>query len=344
MIKDCYFRVDANNMIGIGHLVRSEILADELSKNNYQINFLCRSIPKNYTDSLKSKNYQVSILSTSESEQDVLLDVIEKKDQSLLIIDSDIEEFYTKNFQLSIRNNGIKLMIITFYHKCHFYADIILNQNIMALSQSYSTEDYTVKLLGPKNVILNNHYKIISENLDNIKTKLINKTILLTFGGVDQPDRTSFVYKSLTQIKNKPSKIIVVLGGLYENRKNLERIVNKSRIPTEIYQNTPKMPYLLAESDIVFNSGGLTVWEAGVLKALNVIIGFSNREQIGGRFIGDNNLGIYLGKKDDFNSESLSEKINAIIVKDNTKLINKLSSKIDVNGINNTIKSINKLV
>ena len=79
MIKDCYFRVDADNMIGTGHLVRSEILADELSKNNYQIYFLCRSIPKNYSDNLKSKNYQVLKLNSSEPEQDVLLDVIEKK-------------------------------------------------------------------------------------------------------------------------------------------------------------------------------------------------------------------------------------------------------------------------
>jgi len=344
MIKDCYIRVDADNMIGTGHLVRTEILADELSKNNYQINFLCRSIPKNYSDKLESKNYQVLILNNSESEQEVLLDVIEQKNESILIIDSDFEEFYSKKFQLSIRDNGIKLMIITFYHKYHFYADIILNQNIMALSQSYASEDYTIKLLGPKNVILNNDYKIISKNLDNFKTNLKNKTILLTFGGVDQPDRTSFVYKSLMQIEHKPDKIIVVLGALYGNRKNLENVVNESRIPTEIYQNTLKMPYLLAESDIVFNSGGLTVWEAGVLKALNIIIGFSNREQIGGRFIGDNKLGIYLGKKNDFTLESLSEKIDAIIIKENTELVNNLSSKIDVNGVNNIIKSIKELL
>ena len=275
MIKSCYIRVDANNNIGIGHLVRTEILADELAKRNYNIIFLCINIPKKYSDKLELKNYKVIILNGSESEQDNLLSIIEKNNESLLIIDSDIEEFYSKKFQVSIRDNGIKLMIITFFHNYHFYADIILNQNIMALSQSYSSEDYTIKLLGPKNVILNSNYKIISKNLDNYKTNLKNKTILITFGGVDQPDRTSFVYKSLMQTEFSPDKVIIVLGALYGNRKILEKIVNKSKIPTEIYQNTPKMPYLFAEADIVFNSGGLTVWESGILKALNIIIGFS---------------------------------------------------------------------
>lgn len=343
MIKNCFIRVDANKKIGTGHLVRTKILADELVKNNYKINFLCKTIPDEYLEILKSSGYNVLILDNLGSEQKHILNIINQNYKNILIIDSDIDEFYTKEFQLSIRENGINLMIITFLHQYHFYADIILNQNIMALSQNYSTEDYTIKLLGPKNVILNNDYRIISENLKNHKTNLTNKTVLLTFGGVDEPDRTSFVYKSLTQSKQQPDKIIIVLGAMYKSKKNLNRIINKSPIKTEIYQNTPKMAYLLAESDVVFNSGGLTVWEAGVLKSLNIIIGFSERERIGGKFIGDNKLGIYLGIKEDYNIKKLSKKIDEILISDNLNLVRNLFNKIDVTGIKNSVKTINKI-
>ena len=56
MIKTCFIRVDANSNIGTGHLVRTEILDDELATRNYNIIFLCLNIPKKYSDKLDQKN------------------------------------------------------------------------------------------------------------------------------------------------------------------------------------------------------------------------------------------------------------------------------------------------
>ena len=342
MVKKCYFRVDANNKIGTGHLVRTEILADELFNQNIEINFICKDLPGYYEKHLIKKNYKIYKINNNKSELEQILKIIINK-HSILIVDSDKSEFYTKEFQTGIKEKDIKLMIITFYHNHHFYADIILNQNIMALSQKYSCEDYTIKLLGPKIVILKNEYRKIAKNLNKYKTNLPNRTVLLTFGGVDEPDRTSYVYKALLNCKYQADKIIIILGAMYKNKEKIVELSKNSAIKTEIYQNTPKMPYLLAESDIVFNSGGLTVWEAGVFNNLIVIMGHSEREQLGGKYIGDNEYGIYLGTKDNYTIESLSKKIEHILSDDNNQYISKLSEAIDVNGIEkvvNTIKSL----
>ena len=342
MIKNCYIRVDANSTIGTGHLVRTEILADELKKNNINITFICNTIPKNYKTQLLKKNYTVFTISPIKNEYNTISSIITLPN-SLLIIDSDNPEFYTSEFQTSIRQRNIKLMMITFFHQHHFFADIILNQNIMALSQTYSCEPHTIQLLGPQYVILKKEYQKIFNNLQNNKIHLPNKTILLTFGGIDKPDRTRFIYQALLDSKNKIDKIIIVLGSMYQNKKDIEQLAKNSKIKTDIYQNTPQMPYLLAESDIVFNSGGLTVWEAGVFNNLIVIMGHTKREQTGGKFIGDNQYGIYLGTKDDYTPTSLAKTIDTILQTDYTPFITNLSKQIDVNGIEKVINAIKSL-
>ncbi len=341
MIKNCYIRVDANSTIGIGHLVRTEILSDKLAEKGIRVYFLCNTVPEKYRKKLIEKNCKVVDISNAEEELPQISEIINRTHNNILIIDSDKEEFYTEKFQKKIRASGIKLMIITFYNKHHFYADIVFNQNIIALSQEYNCEKYTLKLLGLKNVILNDEYRKISQNLKYHKNKISSKTVLLlTFGGVDKPNRTELLYKILISLKKKPGKIIIVLGAMYEHRKNIEKLAKTSQVKTEIYQNTPKMPYLLAEADMVFNSGGLTVWEAGVLKSLNVIIGYTERENIGGKYLHDSRLALYLGNVSELSISELRKKTEKILNMENSGIINNLYSEIDVNGIYNIVKAI----
>ncbi|AGF78956.1 spore coat polysaccharide biosynthesis protein, putative glycosyltransferase [Desulfocapsa sulfexigens DSM 10523] len=341
---NCYIRADANEIIGIGHLVRTEILADELSGRGFDVTFLCKTIPEKFCQKILLKGYRVEMVPLLGKELPYITEVILNSDQNVLVVDSDIEEFYTEEFQRTIRRNNIRLMMITFYNQYHYYADVVLNQNIMALSQTYDSEVYTQKLLGPQYVILKAEYQKISKNLSHYKNKLDGKTVLLTFGGIDEPDRTSFVYKSLIKTLHSPAKIIIVLGAMYKYKADLEKIIEISPIKTEVYQDTPQMPYLLAEANIVFNSGGLTVWESGALGALNIIMGYSEREKIGGLYAGENGYAIYLGSKQDYSVQSLADTIDTILCQNNQKYISKLSECIDVYGVNKVADVIENIL
>lgn len=337
---NCYIRVDANAQIGVGHLVRTEILADKLSASGFTVTFLCKSIPDTFFQKIISKGYNVKHIPPVEKELSFIISSVSVTGQDILIVDSDIEEFYTEEFQVTVRESDIRLMLITFYNQFQCFADILLNQNIMALSQQYDCEVHTRKLLGPQFVILKEEYQIVYKSISQYKNQEKGKTILLTFGGIDEPDRTSFIYKALLQIQPVPAKIILVLGAMYKHRVALENLVENSPVNTELYQDTPRMPYLFAETDIVFNSGGLTVWESGVLGALNIIMGHSNREQTSGMYAGDNGYAMYLGTKQDYSVSSLSKKINSILRQDNQKIIARLSECIDVKGVNKVAETI----
>ena len=347
MIENCYIRVDANNKIGSGHLIRAEILADELVNAGINIFFICKQIPEAYKSKLENKNYKVIIPPYDEQEEIAILNSIHTKN-NLVITDSDDKVFYTKEFQQNIRKYGNKLMTITFYNDTHFYSDIILNQNIMATSQTYSTEPYTIKLLGTKYLILKKDYRILAAKNENKKQIPDKKTILLTFGGSDADDKTSFVYKALTKAKSDKAikKIIIVLGALYQNKEHIENLTKLSGIPTEIYINTPKMPYLIYESDVMISSGGLTVWEAAALQKPVIILSSSDREIKSAKFLNDKQLAHYIGTKKDWTTqEKLSSELLKIIT--NNPLLESLANNfhkvVDTKGVFRVTEAIKNL-
>ncbi len=343
MIKNIYIRVDANKTIGSGHLIRTHILAKELRKKNINIEFICETIPFDYENKLLKEGYKIHKKKPAEKELNKIIDIISSPLDSLLITDSDKETFYTKDFQTIIRSHGIKLMMITFFHQPYFYADIILNQNIMALSQTYKCEPYTKKLLGLQYVILNEEYRLLANNINLNKNNALKKTVLITFGSADVPDRTSFVLRALQPLQSGLHKIIVILGALYSQKNKVEELAKAFNIPVEIYQNTPKMPHLLAEANVSITSGGLTVWEAGALHTLNVVMGYSYREKEGGKYYGDNNIAIYLGTKEDYTVEKLSEKLNTILKSDYSEIIKNLAKKINPFGVEKVVNELMKL-
>ncbi len=67
MIENIYIRVDANSKIGTGHLVRTEILADELVKNNLKLHFICKTIPEKYAEKLEKRGYRVFLIEINKS-------------------------------------------------------------------------------------------------------------------------------------------------------------------------------------------------------------------------------------------------------------------------------------
>ena len=54
---DIVFRVDSSTEIGAGHIIRCLTLADELSKREVNIKFICRDLPGHLGNLVIKKNY-----------------------------------------------------------------------------------------------------------------------------------------------------------------------------------------------------------------------------------------------------------------------------------------------
>jgi spore coat polysaccharide biosynthesis predicted glycosyltransferase SpsG len=152
-----FFKVDANDSIGTGHLFRCRLLARGLRRYGVNSIFLTFSTSPALLSELIFEGFEVKSLSTEESKDpEAILKYVKEyqNSESILVVDSDGPAFYTEDFQHEVRCSDTRLMMITFKHEHHYLADLIHNQSLVALRQEYPVEGYTKLLLGPRYAIL----------------------------------------------------------------------------------------------------------------------------------------------------------------------------------------------
>lgn len=316
-LVNVFFRVDANRQIGTGHLMRCQILAEKLQQIGMKCTFLLHKTPTFYEDQLKQKGFEViylSVLTMKYAEKlSYLIHNHSRYPRNLLLIDSDEQIYYTAEFQQKIRFTRIKLMMITFKHRDPFYADIVHNQNLLALEQKYDVAPYTQCLFGTEYVILKEVYKMM--NLTS--RKKINqsvRTVLINFGGAD---RSNLTYKALEAIYESNidfERILVVVGSLYiavnKLRELMRRYPNKN---VSLHINTDRMPQFQLMADLAISSGGLTAWELACLKTPNFVIPTSARESKSAELMSRKKLVYYIGDGAEVTKEQIAEQLNFIV-------------------------------
>lgn len=267
-----YIATSANKTVGSGHLVRGLIIYNKLFENRIPCKFLLSNTDEKFLENLKSKQIPFSIVDFNNILNPEVYTKFRKGD--VLITDGDDEIFYYSNFQNQIRNIGVKLITITFSNEAHFYSDVIHNQNLMAPSLEYSTEQYTKKLLGGEYMIMDDRFsKFPPSNFDK---KPLN--LLLYFGSSDQVDRTSFVLENLKFSKLDFNRITVVTGLLHPDIQKVKKLAKELPFQTKVFVQTDEMPSLMYESKFAITSGGLAAWELATVKTGNIIIPESERE------------------------------------------------------------------
>lgn len=311
MTIQVFFRVDANENIGTGHLVRCRLLARELRTRGVHSTFLSAETHSSWLRALETEGFRLKKLSTREATNpDAVLATSSKVEDSntLLVIDTGLPSFYKVDFQQHVRRNGLKLMMITFRHDCHFAADIVHNQNLLALDHEYSVEPYTKLLLGPRYAILADDFRRLAGKREAVSEQV--RTLLISFGGTDRTNQSRKVATALAAMKEPPQRIIVVVGSLYADVDELEELLSQeSNLNTELHINTMDMPNLMAQSDVAITSGGLTVWELACLGVPNVIISTSEPERATGLLLNQKQICYYLGHHNQVSEKQISNAI-----------------------------------
>lgn len=315
-----FFRTDANAEIGTGHLMRCRLLAERLRNSNHQCVFLLRNTPSELQKQLLVSGHKVQKI-TSDSAASLLRAInaysdAEQARRPVLVADTDQLEIYLPATQRQLRDAGIAVAIITFTNAPHFHADLIHNQNLLALEEPYSTEEYTQLLLGPRFAILSENFRALRATRQPSKPR---GTLLLTFGGVDRFDLTRKVLSVITGTEVAFSRLVVVVGRLYRYAISLESLLKAIDCKTELYIDTPHMAHLMARSDLAVTSGGLTTWELMCLGVPNLIISTSERERKTGLKVEERNLCSYLGHAGSVDFASLGGVI-ADIASDSARL------------------------
>ena len=169
--KNCLILCSADNKIGSGHLIRSQILAESLKKRGWKVFLFGPN--KNQNNIIKKKIFSKIIL-LSKTEKKNLFQEINKK-LNTVIQNNRINLIFIDSYLISNRFqkkwNKLFIFKINNTNKNNLNCDLVLNYSFQADQKKINSKF----LLGPKYSLIQNKFK---------KPKKFNsKKILITFGG-----------------------------------------------------------------------------------------------------------------------------------------------------------------
>jgi UDP-2,4-diacetamido-2,4,6-trideoxy-beta-L-altropyranose hydrolase len=164
-------------------------------------------------------------------------------------------------YQRAIVEAGLGLLVIDDYgHASHYYADLVLNQNIHASEVLYShREPYTDLLLGTSFALLRREFWAWHGWQREVPG--IGRRVLVSFGGTDPENVTRQVITALERVDVEGLEGIVLVGVGNPHSEELGHAVRQSSLSVRLERNVSNMPELMAWADVAVSAGGSTCWE-----------------------------------------------------------------------------------
>lgn len=269
--KALLIRADASTIIGTGHVMRCLALAQAWQENEGPVIFaLAHSTPSLLARLEAEQFYVVSLAVEPGSDEDAQATIHLAQQQGATWIVADGYHF-DSGYQLRIKQAGLHLLVIDDYgHADHYYADIVLNQNISASDSLYTNREPSTRLLlGTRYVLLRREFwqwQGWQREIPDIARK-----VLVTMGGGDPENVTFKVIQALQQVELVQFEAIVVVGGSNPHRAMLQQSVHDTP-HIKLVQDVTNMPELMAWADVAIAAGGSTNWELALLGVPTIIL------------------------------------------------------------------------
>lgn len=336
-----FIRSDGGKDIGLGHVMRMLVLADELRKSS-EVIFICTDTPNNKFEAgirkINESNFKV-VKIRELNYVDEIINIQKKYNMDLLITDSyNVDEEYFIKLKQYFKVTGY----VDDVNKCKMDVDFIINQNINAFDLNYdkTVNDNTKLFLGTKYSMLREEFR------KSFKNKFINKevkNILLTLGGMDNNYNT---LKILDKIADCRKAIHVVIGSAF-SQELVKKINNMKKIHKNIYTyENANMSKLMLKCDIAISACGSTLYELCAMRipAIGIILA-DNQKYVAEKM---KSLGLLFECFiiENINNINLSS-ILEVLIENNTirdNIIKKQRNLVDLYGVENLVNAINEIL
>lgn len=336
------FRADASVSSGAGHVVRCLTIALALRERFAgKVSFISAEMPDRLGHDLQAAGIDtIRISNRLLPEEEAIKTLIPASGQSALVVDSFKPDFYTPTFQQTMAGAATKFVFIAFDSGPHYYAHVLHNQNPLAPHVSFDCEPYTKKLFGLQHVVLNKRVRELAANATAMEPREDGLVALLTFGGSDPHNLTSKTIKALGPLASRFTKLIIVIGGMFPHRDELDRVIGACGIDVEVFSNVSDMPSIMNHCDVAFTSGGITNWELGALGKPVIILPTGEREALSAEYLHINRLAQHIRDPQWLEIPDLTTEISHKLRPDMYEMSNQLRHEININGVETVVASI----
>lgn len=216
------------------------------------------------------------------------------------------------DYQKHIRDTGHTLLVIDDYgHAAHYYADLVLNQNVYAdMSLYLRHEPATRFLLGTRYALLRREFLAWAGHPRTIPP--VARKVLITFGGGDPDNLTGAVTEILKKVAIENLKVVVVAGGVFPHLEELRSSIRD--LPhISIRNNVTNMPELMAWADVAISAGGSTCWELSFMGLPSLLYTAAENQAVIVDTLVPQGMAERLTKEDLFDPSAGLEKISGLL-------------------------------
>lgn len=270
-------RADAGTQIGTGHLMRCLALAQAWKDAGGGATFITACEGEALLQRLREEKFDVHVLGhpyPDSSDWEYTKDILAAYPSAWVVLDG---YHFNEVYQQRVKEAGHRLLVIDdMAHLKHYYADVVLNQNLHAPQLHYSCEPYTRLLLGTRYVLLRREFL----SWKNWKREVpeIARRVLVTLGGGDPENYTLKVIQALQKVDVPGLEATVIVGASNPHVEVLEAAARQSRIPVCSIRDARNMPELMAWADMGISGGGSTSLEIAYMGLANCTIVLANNQ------------------------------------------------------------------
>jgi len=326
---DVIFRVDASTRIGTGHVMRCLQLADDLMDSGRVVWFVCRAHKGHMAKEIRRHGHKTILLPLNKIER--IVNLGEELDYSTWLgvpWEQDVEQTLDK-----IPDNCLKWLVVDHYGidrnwESRFktvtgakvlvidgMANRIHNCDIL-LDQTYSPSgeerwkgllpSTCRRLVGPKFALLRREF--IEARRSYRKRDGIIRRILITFGGVDEPNVTSVAIEALDKLPCENLEIDVAIGARNPHFAGLSKKFHQQR-NIHLHLQPKNMAQLMANADLSISAGGTLLLEQCFMQLPSVVVSIAHNQIGPARALHDLGAVAYLGNVDIDNLMATKESI-----------------------------------
>ena len=253
-------RADSSAKMGTGHIMRCFALAQGWQSKGGKAIFATTCKNEELLARIQNEGFQIAQLKKSyPSSEDwkMTLEILKEEPETWVVVDG---YHFDSAYQLRVKEEGYPLMVVDdTNHLHHYYADILLNQNIDSENLSYSCEQNSRLLLGTRYVLLRREFLACKER--NREIPQVARKLMVTLGGSDPNNVTLKIIHSLCKIKLSGLQVKVIAGPSHPQISSLHEASSAAPFSIEIVHNAHSMADVMAWADFAISAGGSTCWE-----------------------------------------------------------------------------------
>ena len=288
-------RTDATDRTGLGHAMRCLALAQAFRKKSNKIIFAGRftsepvvkrfrdegveifRIDNTSPDSGDLKQTLSLLYSIRENYRDLSLKEAKNRypDDVWIVLDG---YHFSNDYQLRLKQEGYSLIVVDdIAHLSHYYADILLNQNIYASELNYSYDPNTELLFGPEFALIRNEFEQVRKTSQkDVPEKAEN--ILITFGGSDSKNMTLKTIQALNHLNDGKLNVKIFIGPTNRHIESIKKELSLSHFNYACFQDTENISTLMAWADMAITGAGGTCLELAYMGVPSITVAISDNQ------------------------------------------------------------------